>query len=131
MPALGSFSGNFSLAASGKLNAAGVYGGGTTSTTGTSIVYIFTTTSVIKVFTTSNSLTVELLAVGAGGGARATDGPYGGGGGGGIAYRASTTLTNGTYLISPGIGVRGVNGGNTFFGNSSFSLTALGGGAGG
>lgn len=87
-------------------------------------------------WSTTTDTVVDILAVGAGGGAISNpDGTVnygGGGGGGGVVYVYNGLLSSGTYQIVVGRGEFGQNGGNTYLINSSGTamITALGGGVG-
>jgi hypothetical protein len=118
--------GNLSRATGGNIT-------GTFSTgTYTYAYHVFTSSGVLTFFDMRG--TVDVLVVGAGGGATAYSGSpsskfytvNGGGGGGGVVYLASKILTATTYVVTIGAGVPGLNGGDT----TAFGVTAYGGGAG-
>ena len=96
-------------------------------------VYVFknTGTNYTISYTLSAATTFYILAVAGGG---AAGGDQGGGGGGGGVIVAQVTLPSGTNTITVSVGAGGVNtgnGGNTtliFNANTSFNITAYGGG---
>lgn len=105
--------------------------GGTQSTSGIYTLHTFTTPGESSFTVTGGSGTVEILAVGAGGGGGGVDGGIGGAGGGSGAITVGTFAVTGGATYTVYVGGRGGGGSNQVTGTGGGAAGTNGGGAGG